>query len=86
MRRVASSSREVILPLYSALVRPNLEYCFQFWGPQYEDVELLEQVHRRTMKMMRGLEHLPYRDRLRHLGDLIVAFQHLKRAYKKTEE
>jgi len=65
-KSVAGKSREVLLSLCSALVRTHLESYIQFWAPQFKkDEELLERVQRGATRMVRGLEHLSYKERLR---------------------
>ena len=68
------------------------------WSPQYRrDTDLLEHIQRKSTKMIQSMEHLSYKDRLRELGlfslekrrlqgDLIAAFQDLKRVYRKDGE
>lgn len=76
--------------------RPTVSWAAseEGWVPNSKDLELLEMVQRRDTKVIRGLEHLSYEDRLMELslfslekgrlqGHFITAFQNLKGGYKQ---
>ncbi|KAK4808069.1 hypothetical protein QYF61_025066 [Mycteria americana] len=92
---VASRSREVILPLYSTLVRLHLGVLRPAPEPSAQERHgAVGEGPQEATKMIRGMEHLSYEDRLRESGlfslekrrlreELIAACQYLKGAYKK---
>ena len=62
--------------LYTALVRPHLEYANQVWCPHLKKhIESIENVQRRASKQIPGLSHLSYEERLRKLKLPTLAYR-----------
>ena len=68
-RTITYKEKQVIVPLYKAIVRPHLEYCIQAWRPyRKKNIGKLERIQRRATKMIPELRDLTYENRLLQCG------------------
>ena len=68
-RTITYKEKQLIVPLYKAIVRSHLEYCIQAWRPYHKkDIVKLERVQRRATKMFPELRDLSYESRLLQCG------------------
>ena len=87
IRNIGHKSPDMMKRLYTAFVRPHLEYAVHFWSPNYTiDQNSLKRVQRRAMKHILALRNVTYGERLQCLdmfslnkrrlrGDLIEIFE-----------
>jgi hypothetical protein len=97
-RNIDHKSPDIMKKLYTAFVRPHLEYAVQFWSPNYiKDQNSLERVQRRATKHIPALRNSTYEERLKRLdmfslnkrrirGDLIEVFKILNQFDKINPE
>ena len=92
-RSFTNKDSHSIITLYKSLVRrlrPKLKYCIHMWNPFLKkDIILLEKVQRRATKLITGLKHKSYKERVnitvnntrnqKKKGNLIEAFKILKK-------
>ena len=61
--------KQLIVPMYKAIVRQHLEYRIQAWRPyRKKDIAKLERMQRRATKMIPELRDLSYESRLLQCG------------------
>ena len=54
-RNITYKEKSLIVPLYTAIVRPHLEYCIQAWSPYLRKDIMLEKIQRRATRVMKIL-------------------------------
>ena len=60
-RIIMYKEKQLIVPLYKAIVRPHLEYCIQAWRPYHKkDIDKLESIQRSATKMIPEVRNLSY--------------------------
>ena len=62
-------NKDIFMLLYTAMIRPHLEYASCVWSPYLKrDQDAIERVQRRATKIVPGISHLSYTERLQFLN------------------
>ena len=78
-RTITYKEKQLIVPMYKAIVRPHLEYCIQAWRPyRKNDIDKLERMQRRATKMIPELRDLSYESRLLQYGLTTLEIRRLR--------
>ena len=78
-RTITYKEKQLIVPLYKAIVRPHLEYCIQAWRLyRKKDIDKLERIRRRANQTIPELRDLSYESRLLQCGSTILETRRLR--------
>ena len=70
---------DIFKKLFTAHVRPHLEYSIQFWAPYLrKNIDQIEAVQRRATKFIPGFKNLSYKTRLETLNLPTLAYRRLR--------
>ena len=79
-RTITYTEKQLIVPLYKAIVRPHLEYCIQAWRLyRKKDIDKLERIRRRANQAIPELRDLSYESRLLQCGLTTLETKRLRR-------
>ena len=66
---ITFKEKSLIVRLYKAIVRAQLEYCIQAWSPYFRKyIDMLEKIQMRATKLIPRLRDLTYEERLKECG------------------
>jgi hypothetical protein len=61
--------RNIFVRLYQQYVRPHLEFSTPVWSPRLiSDIQMLEKVQERAVKMVSGLAGRGYEEKCKEIG------------------
>ena len=65
-RNITYKGKQLIIPLYKAIVIPHLEYCIQAWRPYHkDDLDTFDRMQSKATKIIPELRDLSYEERLK---------------------